>query len=457
VTEHADALVFFGATGDLAKKMIFPALYRLVKAGRLTVPVIGVAYSHWTLDQLVARAEESLTTFGGGIDDPAAFQQLVSQLRYVDGDYNDAATFEALRVQLGDAERPVHYLAIPPSLFGAVVAQLGANHCARHGRVVVEKPFGRDLASAQELNRHVTKVFPEHSVCRIDHFLGQEAIINAQYTRMMNLPFESLFDRRHIKRVQITMAEDFGVEDRGAFYDSVGALLDVVQNHLLQVVGVLTMDSPSPHTPDAFRAERGRLLDAVRPLTPADLVRGQYTGYRSIEGVKPDSDTETYVALRLWIDSPRWAGVPLVIRTGKKLPVDITEAVIEFLDPPFNPFPNLPVPPEPARLRIRFHPNHAVGLSLRSMAHGPEEPVQLRELMLAQHEPIDETPYERLLGGALEGNMSLFVRQDTVEASWRVVEGVLHDRPPAHPYEPGSWGPAPAAALLDGDPWYDPS
>jgi glucose-6-phosphate 1-dehydrogenase len=457
VGERGDAVVFFGASGDLARKMIFPALYRLVRAGRLDVPVIGVAYSQWNVDRLRERAEESVVGFGGGQVDRVALDRLADLLRYVDGDYDDDGTFEALGAELGGSRRPVHYLAIPPSMFGRVVQQLGAHDCAREGRVVVEKPFGRDLATAADLNTALSAVFPESRVCRIDHFLGEEAIRDAAYIRMANSAVDALFHRDHVARVQLTMAEDFGVEDRGSFYDSVGCLLDVVQNHLLQIVTLLTMDTPSPHAPDSLRAEQSRLLGSVRPLAVDDIVRGQYHGYQDIAGVRPDSDTETFVAVRLWIDSPRWAGVPFVIRAGKRLPVTVTEAVVELRDPLVEAFAHLGGPPGSTQWRIRFHPDEAVTLRVRTLDPGSDPPTTMRDLVLSQHEAVAQTPYERLLGAALEGSMTPFVRQDTVESSWRIVEPVLEVRPAALPYAPGSWGPQAADALAMPGGWYDPS
>jgi glucose-6-phosphate 1-dehydrogenase len=451
----ADTLVFFGATGDLARKMIFPALHRLVKTKRLDVPVIGVAFSGWDVERLKQRVTESVVAHGSA-DDRGALDALLSLVRYVDGDYRDAATFKRLAMALGDARRPVHYLAIPPALFATVVEQLGQSNCARGGRVVVEKPFGHDLASARHLNGVVQTVFPEDAIYRIDHFLGEEPILNALYVRMANSVIDTLFTREHVARVQITMAEDFGVEDRGAFYDGVGCLLDVVENHVLQIVALLAMDAPAPHTPDALRGSQVRLLEAIRPLAPEDLVRGQYQGYRAIAGVHPESDVETFVALRLFIDSPRWAGVPFLIRSGKRLPITATEAVVEFADPPLNVFPQFPVPSGPVSLRFRFHPDAAVALALRVLAPGRTPPTALSELLLTRSQPESQTPYERLLGAALEGHPALFVRQDSVEACWRVVARVLEHHSPVLPYQPGTWGPGQAEDLAGPGRWIDP-
>lgn len=452
---RADAFVFFGATGDLARKMIFPALYHLVRTKRLAIPVIGVAFSGWDLTRLRQRVTESVAA-SGPIEDPAALETLLSLVRYVDGDYKEPRTFDVLRQALGDAARPAHYLAIPPGLFATVVSRLGESGCARGGRVVVEKPFGHDLASARELNRILGTVFAEDDIYRIDHFLGEQALLDMLYLRMANSVLDTLFDRRHVARVQITMAEDFGVEERGSFYDATGCLLDVVENHVFQLVALLAMDPPAPHAPDAVREAQAHLFQSIRPLDPAHLVRGQYRGYRSIPGVRPDSDVETFVALRLFIDSPRWAGVPFVIRAGKRLPVSATEAVVEFTDPPLSLFPHLPVAPGPTYLRFRVFPDVATALALRVLTHDGTPSAHVDELLLTRREPDVQTPYERLLGGAIEGTSSLFVRQDAVEACWRVVAGVLTEHTPAVPYAPGTWGPAQATAIVEPGRWRDP-
>jgi glucose-6-phosphate 1-dehydrogenase len=454
MTARADAFAFFGATGDLARKMIFPALYRLVKTGRLHVPVIGVAFSGWDGERLRQRVRESVAAAGG--DDHEALQALLSCVRYVDGDYNDPATFKKLRAALGETQHPVHYLAIPPSLFATVVRGLGESGCARGGRVVVEKPFGHDLDSARELNRVLRTVFAEDAIYRVDHFLGEETLLNLLYVRMANSIVETLLDRQHVTRVQITMAEDFGVEDRGSFYDGVGCLLDVVENHVLQVVSLLSMDAPAAHGPDALRQAQARLLESIRPLDPADLVRGQYVGYRGIPGVRPDSDVETFVALRLFIDSYRWAGVPFFIRAGKRLPVTATEAVVEFREPPLNVFPELPTPPGPVYLRFRFHPDAQVALSFRVWAPGRTPPTHVSELVVTRREPESQTPYERLLGAGIDGRSASFVRQDSVEACWRIVGRVLAEHGPALRYPPATWGPSQAAPVIAPGRWFDP-
>lgn len=364
---QSDAFVFFGATGDLAYKQIFPALQGLIRDEGFNLPIIGVAKAGWTLDQLKARAKDSLETHGGVNE--AAFAKLLGLLRYVDGDYNDPKTFEALNEQLGTAQRPLHYLAIPPSLFATVAENLTTKCCAEQARIVVEKPFGRDLASAQELGRTLHKYFSEENIFRIDHYLGKEPVQNILYTRFANPLFEPIWNRDHIRSIQITMAESFGVEDRGKFYDEVGALLDVVQNHMLQVVANLTIDPPTGEDHDAARDRKGELLRAIRPLTADSVVRGQYEGYRSVEGVAPNSSVETFVAIKLEIDSWRWAGVPIYVRAGKMLPVTCTEAQILFKRPPRETFGEI-VPATSAHMRIRMSPDLTIGLGVRVKTPG---------------------------------------------------------------------------------------
>jgi len=451
---QSDALVFFGATGDLAYKQIFPALQGLVRDEGFNLPIIGVAKAGWNLDQLKARAKDSLEHHGGV--DAAAFEKLMGLLRYVDGDYNDPATFTELRKQLGDAQRPLHYLAIPPSLFGTVAENLAKAGCADHARVVVEKPFGRDLESARALSDTLHRFFPEDEIYRIDHYLGKEPVQNILYTRFANPVFEPIWNREHVRCIQITMAESFGVEDRGKFYDEVGTLLDVVQNHMLQVLANLTMDPPTGEDHDAVRDRKAELMRAVRPLTPYSVVRGQYQGYRSVPGVAPGSNVETFIAVRLHIDSWRWAGVPIYIRAGKMLPVTCTEALVEFKRPPRETFGEL-VPNTSAHIRMRMSPDIAIALGVRVKIPGERMAGRDVELDLHSQAVEDMPPYERLLGDASRGINELFSRQDLVEAQWRIVEPILGNVTPVYSYAPGSWGPEEANQLIGNDgPWANP-
>jgi glucose-6-phosphate 1-dehydrogenase len=451
----SDALVFFGATGDLAYKQIFPALQSLIRHGKLDVPIVGVAKSGWGLEQLRERARRSLEDHGGGVDE-AAFGRLCEQLRYIDGDYGDAATFERLRGELGDAKRPLHYLAIPPSLFDDVVEQLARSGCAEAARVVVEKPFGRDLESARALNATLSSVFPEEAIFRIDHYLGKEAVENLIYFRFANSFLEPVWNRTHVKRVQITMAEAFGVQGRGRFYEEAGAVRDVIQNHMLQVLALLTMDAPVERSAEALRDEKARLLKSIVSLAPSDVVRGQFAGYRDEDGVASDSTVETFAAVKLHVDTWRWADVPFLIRAGKRLPTTATEVLVELHHPPQTVFDT---PDDSAPNSFRFLLGPDVQLALRARAKSPGEAMVGEEVeLLAQHQhPGEMPPYERLLGDAMRGDPTLFAREDGVEAAWRVVEPILGDAVPVHVYAPGTWGPPEADRLIDrGGTWHAP-
>lgn len=449
----SDALVFFGATGDLAYKQIFPALQGMVARGTLDIPVIGVAKSGWTREQLVERARQSVQEHGG--IDEQAFARLSDLLQYIDGDYNDAATFTQLRQALGDAQRPLHYLAIPPSLFGPVCERLAASGCTQGARIVVEKPFGHNLESARALNATLHGVFAEADIFRIDHYLGKEAVQNLLYLRFANGFLEPLLRREGVREIQITMAETFGVAGRGRFYEEAGAIRDVVQNHMLQVLGLLTMEAPANQGQEAVRDGVARVFKSVRSLTPADVVRGQYAGYTREAQVAPDSQVETYAALRFEVDSWRWAGVPIYVRVGKKLPVTCTAVTVVFRDPPQEVFAD--VAPHTNFLRLQLTPGVQVTLGLNTKRPGAGMKGQSTELTLHRQEASGLAPYDRLLTDALAGDATLFAREDEVEEAWRIVQGVLGDAAPLQPYAPGTWGPAGADTLLDpGLDWMDP-
>jgi len=453
----SDALVLFGVTGDLAHKKIFPALYAMAKQGVLKAPVIGVASSKWRLAQLCERAEDGIRK-SGGIDDRPALDRLLSLLRYVAGDYKEPATFSALKKALGDARRPAHYLAIPPALFATVIEGLGAAGLTDQARVIVEKPFGRDLASARALNQIARSVFPEDSVFRIDHYLGKEAIMNILYFRFANSFLEPIWNRNYVARVQITLSEDFGVNRRGAFYESAGCLRDVIQNHLFQIVALLAMEPPAYQGFGAVHCEKAKVFQAMRPLQPDDVVRGQYAGYRSEPGVAKDSDVETFCALRLFIDSWRWEGVPWYLRSGKYLAESAAEVLVELKPPPQRLFDDsAPVSGRANYLRFRLSPNSAVALAARVKRAGKEFVGDQGELYLLDEQQGEETPYARLLRNAMAGDGSLFTREDAIEAAWAVVDPVLKTHHRAHPYKPGSWGPKQADTLIAADgSWHNP-
>ncbi len=451
---ESDAFVFFGATGDLAYKKIFPALYSMVQRDGFHIPIIGMARAGWNLEKLIERARDSVAQSGD--HDDATFAKLAALLRYVDGDYADAATFSKLKKALGAAQSPIHYLAIPPSMFASVVQGLQKSGCAENARVIVEKPFGRDLASAQALNRTLHDVFDESAIFRIDHYLGKEAVQNILYFRFANTFLEPIWNRQYIRDIQITMAENFGVQGRGAFYEEVGAVRDVVQNHLLQVVTLLAMDAPVGRDTKTMQAEKLRIFRAMRPLDPKEVVRGQFRGYRAEKGVAENSQVETFAALHLHIDTWRWAGVPFYIRAGKSLPITATEVTVTLKRPPlaiFDPSDNMPS----NYFRLRLSPEVVIGEGALVKLNGEDMRGQPVELIARHNTEAGKSPYQRLLGDAVHGETALFTQDDCVEAAWRVVDPVLKSGLPVGDYDPGTWGPQGAAKIVDdGNTWHDP-
>ncbi len=452
---HSDALVLFGATGDLAYKKIFPALSWMIRRGSPGFPVIGVSRGGSSLEMLRDRVRKSIEEYGGGVDQKA-FETLAKNLSYVDGDYRTEELFTKLREALGSATNPLYYLSIPPSVFPQVIELLGRTGCSQGARVVVEKPFGRDLVSAQQLNKVLTTVFPERSIFRIDHFLGKEPVQNLLYFRFANAFLEPIWNRNYVSSVQITMAENFGVAGRGRFYEETGCIRDVVQNHLLEIVAFLAMEPPPAGDREALRDEKTKVFKAIRPLAPEQLVRGQFKGYRDEEGVARDSSVETFAAMRLHVDSWRWAGVPFYVRAGKNLPTTATEVLVDLARPPHMVFPE-PAPSLTNYFRFRLGPEVAIAIGARAKRAGDVMAGEGVELMVRNQRPDEMSAYERLIGDAMRGDANLFARADGVESAWRIVQPILGDVTPSYEYEPGTWGPQEANDVLEGKArWYDP-
>lgn len=456
MSARADVLVFFGATGDLARKQIFPALYSLVELGELEVPVVAVARSDWSLERLQQRARESVQAAIPN-HNPEILEKLIGLILDVRGDYQDPQTYTKIKDAVGDAKLPVCYLAVPPVLFGTVVSGLASVGLNQSGRVVVEKPFGRDLESAKELDAVVSGSFPDEAIYRIDHFLGKEEIMNILYFRFANSFLEPVWNRNYIASVQITVAEDFGVQGRGNFYESAGALRDVVENHIFQIVALLAMEAPAYQGFKAVHEAKSNVFHAMRKLTRNDIVRGQFDGYRDEPGVAPNSDVETFAAVKLFIDSWRWSGVPWFLRTGKCLPVGAHEVVVKFKSPPQALFDDAMTAQHPNHLRFRIQPSGAIALGARVKIPGEQFVGEARELLVSTESPTEREPYTRLLGDAIKGDRSLFTSEETVEAAWTVVNDILTDHAPSIRYQPGTWGPAEANTLIGADgPWEDP-